>query len=106
MFMSRTIRLYEKCGFLTAQAIADELEFGKNHTVIQIPRNENPKSPKKVDFDCHEVAKGTLEGTRYGFMGVMGSGKQGTIMRTICRLLKSFETSILLPFAPNIYGRM
>ena len=59
---------YEKCGFQTAQAIADELEFGKNHTVIEI---EEPESQEIVDVICYELAKGTLEGDRgYGYMGV------------------------------------
>ncbi len=60
---------YEKCGFRTAQAIADELEFGKNHTVVKIPP-ENPRSQTMVDFDCHEFAEGTLKGAENGFMGV------------------------------------
>ena len=39
-----------------------------NHTVIKIPRT--PKSQELLALDCHEYAKGTLEGAEYGFMGV------------------------------------
>lgn len=59
---------YEKCGFGTAQAIADELEHRTNHTVIKIPRT--PNSQQLFELDCHDYAKGTLEGAAYGFMGV------------------------------------